>query len=589
MSDPSSHPTLESIGLEPLAERFQDYSHRILNCAYHSASSATFILDVSKMLLESCGCDAIELEVPEDGKAQLGCCWRQADQSIRVEALMLAPPPAPDCGEEAGDDPDLRTTCREAVEGGLEQRPPFLTEHGSYWVGTDTESSGAAPLSVAIESHAPELLNIADYPSLALIPFIVEGGRTGSLLLLSRRRGYIDAGLVRLHEWLAITVGMAVVFRRSQLALRERVKELTCLYRLAQLSDECETLDRLLHEVTEILPEAWLYPEVAVAEVALDGLCYRSGGNEQVWREQMAPIVVRGEERGSLMVGYVQQRPILDEGPFLEEERILIDTVAREVAQIVETKQAEAEQLQLQKQLRHADRLSTIGQLSAGVAHELNEPLGSILGFAQLLRKNPDLSDVARRDVEKIEAASLHAREVIKKLMIFSRQVQPTKVDLDLNSVIEESLYLLEARCAKEGIEVARSLPDSLPRIHGDLAQIRQVMVNLIVNAIQAMSSGGRLSVSTSFQDGDVILIVEDTGIGMNEEVRKQVFLPFFSTKDVGQGTGLGLSVVHGIVTSHRGTIKVESEPDHGSRFEIRFPQCAHEDGAERAEDGVDG
>jgi two-component system NtrC family sensor kinase len=177
-------------------------------------------------------------------------------------------------------------------------------------------------------------------------------------------------------------------------------------------------------------------------------------------------------------------------------------------------------------------------------------------------------------DVEKIVSASLYAREIIKNLMIFSRQVPTQKIPLDINMVVEEALLFFEARCAKAGIDVEYSLAENLPEVIGDPAQLKQSVVNLAVNAIQAMPEGGRLCIRTCAEDDSVALLIEDTGQGMGEEELEQACLPFFTTKDVGEGTGLGLAVVHGIVTSHGGTIKAESEPGRGSRFEIRMPRA---------------
>ncbi|NLI98819.1 PAS domain-containing sensor histidine kinase, partial [bacterium] len=140
------------------------------------------------------------------------------------------------------------------------------------------------------------------------------------------------------------------------------------------------------------------------------------------------------------------------------------------------------------------------------------------------------------------------------------------------NKVVTEGIFFLESRCAKEGIELVRNLDARLPVIIADPAQLHQALVNLIVNAIQAMPGGGTLTISTH-ADGNILsLSVEDTGIGMSKEIMKQIFLPFFTTKDVGQGTGLGLAVVHGIVTSHGGFVSVESEAGKGSRFTISLP-----------------
>ncbi len=374
------------------------------------------------------------------------------------------------------------------------------------------------------------------------------------------------------------TPGMAIMSQDAQAALRERVKELTCLYGIAQLAERPGiSLDELLQRIVELLPPAWQYPDIAFARIVLDERRYFTAGFHDGGPRQKAVIVVDGEGRGIVEVGYARTNSKLDDGLFLKEEQSLIDEVARQVSLIIERRQAEGEKVKLQEQLRHADRLATIGQLAAGVAHELNEPLGSILGFAQLAKKSPTITEQVRKDIEKIEAASLHAREVIRKLMMFARQMPPSKKRISLNKVVEEGLYFLEARCAKGGVELSLSLAPGLPELIADQAQLNQVLVNLVVNALQAMPDGGTLRVETFAEDGFVVLAVEDTGSGIDQQVRRQIFLPFFTTKDVREGTGLGLAVVHGIVTSHEGSIKVDSEIGQGSRFEVRLPIAGNE------------
>ncbi len=271
-------------------------------------------------------------------------------------------------------------------------------------------------------------------------------------------------------------------------------------------------------------------------------------------------------------MGYTQQMPELDEGPFLHEERHLIDTIAKEIAFVVEQKANEEEKKQLQSQLRHSDRLATIGQLAAGVAHELNEPLSSIMGFAQLAAKQPGTSKEAVRDMNKIVTASLHAREVIKELLVFAREAKTIKLSFNLNDLIRDGLFFLESRFVKAGISLICNLDDHLPNITADRSQLLQVITNLAVNGVQAMPNGGRLTITTCFDERCAILSVEDTGCGMDDDVLKDIFHPFFTTKDVNEGTGLGLSVVHGIVASHNGQIDVDSQPGEGTRFRIRLP-----------------
>jgi signal transduction histidine kinase len=359
----------------------------------------------------------------------------------------------------------------------------------------------------------------------------------------------------------------------TQAALVERVKELTCLHGIARAVGQHDVpLPTILEEVVRLLPPAWQYPEVAHARIVLDGRTYATPGFGPADARQSADIIVRGQARGQVEVAYREQRPPAHEGPFLREERALIDSVAREVASLVSRRTIEEERARLQEQVRHADRLATIGQLSAGVAHELNEPLATMLGFAQLCRKHPGLPASVIADLDKIIAANLHAREIIKKLMLFARERPSTREKLSLHRVIHEGLSYVESRAVKADVEIRRRIESNLPEVCGDPNQLVQVLVNLAVNAIQAMPDGGALTVDAFTEDGCVVLAVEDQGVGMTRQAAERAFEPFFTTKEVGVGTGLGLSVVHGIVTAHGGTIRVESEPGKGSRFEVRLP-----------------
>ncbi|MFB0556156.1 MAG: sensor histidine kinase [Phycisphaerae bacterium] len=369
----------------------------------------------------------------------------------------------------------------------------------------------------------------------------------------------------------------------AKAALTERVKELTCLYGIAQVAGQPGlSLEKIIQHIVELLPPAWQYPETAYARIILDGISYTTQGFRECRQKQTAEIIVGGVSRGVVELVYVEKKPDLDEGPFLKEERNLIDAVARQVALIIERKQAEEEKLKLHNQLLHADRLATIGMLAAGVAHELNEPLGNILGFAQLAKKCPGVPASAEHDIGKIEAASLHAREIIQKLLVFARQAPPRKIQVNLNKVVEDGLYFFEARCAREGIELVQLLSANLPEITADPGQLNQLLVNLVVNALQSMPGAGRITVQTRFCDHNVLLSVEDTGTGMSKEFLDKIFIPFFTTKDVGHGTGLGLPVVYGIVTAHGGSIKVDSKPGCGTRFEIQLP-VAEPDNTEKS------
>jgi signal transduction histidine kinase len=447
---------------------------------------------------------------------------------------------------------------------------PHFTKNGSFWTNDST-----APVDISLKGvERTTRANLtSEYLSLALIPHSIDEHNSGLLILKSLKRDAFGDDMPEFYEGLSQTLGLAIAYRRIQNALKERVKELTCLYGISQIAQKPDTtIETIMKSIVEQIPQAWQFPEIAYARITLDDTEYSSLYFAPGTYAQSRDIVVKGEKRGTIEVVYSEKKPEFEFGVFLPEEENLIETIARQIALIIERKYSEEEKSRLEVQLRHADRLATIGQLAAGVAHELNEPLAGILGFSQLVKKSPDMTPAIGADIDRIIAASMHAREVVRKLLLFGRQLPPQKVEVDLNGIIETGLFFIDSRCAKEGIELVRHLDPNLPKIVADQSQMHQVLVNLIVNAIQAMPCGGKLTVATKAHHEYISLTIEDTGTGMSAETLEKIFMPFYTTKDVGEGTGLGLPVVHGIVTAHKGTISVQSAPGKGSRFEIRFP-----------------
>ncbi|MBN2351348.1 MAG: hypothetical protein JXD23_02180 [Spirochaetales bacterium] len=419
-----------------------------------------------------------------------------------------------------------------------------------------------------------------------VVPLSNRHSVIGLLRLSGKRHDSFTESDRIFFENLAQPLYISLHTQRVQAALRERVKELTCMYGIEHAAGAETALDGFLHKAADLLPPAFQYPDLAGARIVLDDRSYTTAGFADRRPRLSADITVRGEKAGTIEVMYSHAAFTFDEGPFLKEERNLIDNVARAISLIIEQKRAREEQAGLKEQIRRADRLATIGQLAAGVAHELNEPLSAILGYAQLMGKKTSAPEQMKRDAERIVKASLHAREIVRKVLIFARQVPTRRAKADVNQIVNDGLYFLEARCARAGIRVVRKLEKDPPPLIADQSQLTQVLVNLIVNAVQAMPSGGTLTVATASAKDHVSLIIKDTGEGMTPDVKKRIFFPFFTTKDTGQGTGLGLPVVHGIVTAHGGTITVESAPGRGSRFEIRLPLSAPDglrDGADEA------
>ena len=562
-------------------------SQAILHCANRGLPRADFLREVSELLLDFSGCDAVEVRLNDGDLHYRWAAARRPEKTVRFDLARWSRTESGRVIPVSEENTDFERLCKDVALQRFNPEASFFTDNGSFWTGDAREPKTAARPGGQPVGSDPCCAG-GHYRSLAIIRFVVDERTIGLLHIKGERPNSFTEEEVELYEGIAQTLGLAVADRRAEAALRERVKELTCLYGIAQLVERTSSsLGEMLECIVKLLPPAWQYPEMTTARIMLDGRDYSTSGFRRTKYMQSAAVIVRGQRRGAVEVAYVEERPEFAIGAFLKEEEKLIGAVAREVALIVERTESTEEKTKLEQQLIHADRLATIGELAAGVAHELNEPLGSILGFAQLAGKCPGLPEQAGRDIRKIEDASLYAREVIKKLMVFARRMPARKIKVSLNGVVEEAFFFLESRCVKGGIEVVHELAPNLPEITADSAQLKQVLVNLVVNAIQAMPVGGTLTVSTREGDSSVSLVVQDTGSGMDEATVEKIFLPFFTTKDVNEGTGLGLAVVHGIVTAHGGRIEVTSRPDHGTRFEICLPTTAQEESQEVDHHGV--
>ena len=430
-----------------------------------------------------------------------------------------------------------------------------------------------ADLAGPIEGEA---LLRRDRPSWLMVPFEIDEHSEGILSLL-----WTDEvpAPERLRELLALAwaCGVAIKSRRVQSALAERVKELTCMHAIAGIFAEPETsFESKLQAVVEVLPPAWQYSRSAAARVTLGQTEVVTPGFREGPHRLSAEIPMDGGP-GRVEVFYVpgegdEDLVLLADRPFLEEEHDLIRSVAREISLLLERQAADRERSRLQARVQLAERLATVGHLAAGVAHELNEPLGNILGFAQLAEKTPGLDAEVRHDLGRIVKASLQGREIIRQLLLFARQRPPEMALVDLSQVVHDAMTVVQPRLAATQIRLDLDLADSLPRVRADATLIRQVVVNLAVNAIQAMVGTGRLSCSTRYVTSGLVLQVEDDGPGVPPESRDRIFEPFFTTKDVGEGTGLGLAVVHGIVDAHGGTVELVPLQPRGCRFEVRLP-----------------
>jgi len=237
--------------------------------------------------------------------------------------------------------------------------------------------------------------------------------------------------------------------------------------------------------------------------------------------------------------------------------------------------------LELERSLRQSEKLATVGQLASGLAHEIGTPLNIIGGRAELIKRKLEDKEGAQKNLDIIVQQTERITRIIQQLLGFVRKKQPEQKTLKIAPLLETILGFLDHQIEKQGVRVVREISGDLPPVIGDPDQLQQVFLNLILNGIQIMPEGGTLHLSASPKRiskeglGDnqrqyVEICVEDTGMGMKEEVIQNLFSPFFTTKDT--GTGLGLMVTQGIIQDHEGWINVESEVGKGSVFKVYLP-----------------
>jgi two-component system NtrC family sensor kinase len=252
-----------------------------------------------------------------------------------------------------------------------------------------------------------------------------------------------------------------------------------------------------------------------------------------------------------------------------------LQTSAREPGGLVFVLTDVSESRRMQQQLAQSEKMSSLGQMISGTAHELNNPLSSVLGYAQLLRRQSSGDEKSTHRLELLQSEAERCQRIVQNLLAFARQRSPERKPLSVNEVIQSVVSLMGYQLRTSGITLITELDADLPAIDADAHQLQQVFVNLLTNALHAIrghSGSGRIRVTTKRVEGGVAVEVHDDGPGIPEDIRSRIFDPFFTTKEEGKGTGLGLSIVYGIVTSHQGAIEAIVPDTGGACFRIRFP-----------------
>ncbi len=375
--------------------------------------------------------------------------------------------------------------------------------------------------------------------------------------------------------------------KKAEHDLGERFKELMCLYGISQyIIEPSIDVDKLLLETANLIPPGWQYPDITCTRITFDDKEFKTDNFKETKWKQTSDILVKGEKHGSVAVYYLEEKPQFDEGPFLKEERDLIDGVSRMLSEALGRKKAEKDKEELQAQLQQSQKMEAVGRLAGGIAHDFNNLLTVIIGYSQMLLSEKEEGDAEYADIKEIQKAGKSAASLTGQLLLFSRKQPIYLTVININEAVMDMGKMLK-RVIGENIELKTELGKDLENVKADPGQIEQVVMNLAINARDAMPSGGKLSITTQMADIDKLyaelnpeaksgryncITIEDNGRGMDKDTLQHIFEPFFTTKEAGKGTGLGLSVVFGIIKQHGGWINVYSEVGKGTAFKIYLP-----------------
>ncbi len=425
--------------------------------------------------------------------------------------------------------------------------------------------------------------------SCAAFPLTIKDRRVGVLLLYADRPGYFQDEELRVLGALADDIAFAVASAENEAERRrllhdlgERVKELTLLHRMASLLQSDRPCDQAcLDDLVVPIPLGWQYPDVCEARIVVGDIEARTPGwRETPWTQSVS--FKAGGLPGLIEVAYLVERPPAAEGPFLAEERALLQSLADMLGAHVDRQRTQA-------QLRQAQRIQSLGTLAGGIAHDFNNVLVAVGGNVELAARALPEGHRAQTHLRRIGQATRRAVDLVQRILAFSRQQEPRWATVALQPVVEEVLKLLHPTLPA-GIEIRTRFDADVPNVRADSGQIHQVLMNLGTNAAHAMSERAgvldiRLEAVTldataagalELREGTYAeLSVSDTGRGMDRMTLERIFEPFYTTKPAGHGTGLGLSVVHGIVKSHAAAITAESQVGLGTVFRLYFPAAA--------------
>lgn len=357
---------------------------------------------------------------------------------------------------------------------------------------------------------------------------------------------------------------------QAQEILTERIKELTCLYEVSKTIRKSDCVEKkTLKQIILSTKKAWKFNEDAIVEIQIKNHALSTSKIPKNTVFQNSNIAVPESTIGFIKVHYPAQK--YTSKHFLKEEQKLLDTIAVEIENYITKFHILEKKAALRRTIERINRLSLLGEMTAGIAHELNNPLANILGYAELIKLS-NTDEEIDSDITTIINSIIYTRQIVKKMQLFSieapRQVQIEKI----KPIVSFALSFLKPNFQKKEIKSELLFKNEMLTANIDSVQLTQILFNLLINAIHASPNNSTIRTIIENDDTNLFIIIEDQGHGITEDIKEKIFESFFTTKNSNMGSGLGLSVVKGIVENYNGEISIKNNTPTGTIFKVRLP-----------------
>ncbi len=469
--------------------------------------------------------------------------------------------------DDAGN-PILECMCGNVIRGRFDPSKPFFTKNGSYWTNSTTGLL-ATTTENDRQARIRNRCNGEGYESVALVPLRYGSETFGLIQFNDKRKGCFTPELISLFERLSDSVAMALSQRLGEIRIRESEEKWRNLFESSKDVIYLSTKEGRFIDINRTGEELLGYTRDLLLEIQLDDIYKYPRDRESLMRK-----LVRE--------GFVKDYEVILKKKNGELVDCLITATARkdddgDISSIQGIIRDVSDAKRMGERILQMEKLSSLGGILSGVAHELNNPLTAIIGNAQLLTRK-EIPSEYKEKLETIQKESIRCTKIVSGLLAFAREHKPERKILNINDIIMESCKLREYELRVDNVAIKLDLAADLPETAVDPFQFQQVFINLINNAHDALinKKGGTVTIGSRYMDGEVRIEFTDNGDGIPEENRKKIFDPFFTTKEVGKGTGLGLSIIYGIVAEHGGMIEVESKAGEYTKFIIELPVVRH-------------